>query len=107
MEKRRSEIIYSGHEKRENERNQNRSKWKKRKELFNSKRRTYIQNKSIWKITHLSHFKMNPIEKDIKEEVYPDGTGNEKKEDQLSPLAIAIQNDSILGNVTSFLNVFI
>ena len=50
---------------------------------------------------------MNPIEKDIKEELYPDGTGNEKKEDQLFPLAIAIQNDSILGNVTSFLNVFI
>jgi len=33
--------------------------------------------------------------------------GYEKKEEQPSPLAIAIQNDGILGNVIQFLNVFI
>ena len=79
----------------------------KREELFNSKRSKYIQNKSKLIFTNFNHFEMNPIEKDKTEELHPAGMGNEKKEDQLSPLAIAIQNDSILGNVISFLNVFI
>ena len=50
---------------------------------------------------------MNLIENDKIQELPQSEVRNEKKQDQLSPLLDVIQNDSLMGNIISFLNVFV
>ena len=52
-------------------------------------------------------FEMNLIENDKIQELPQSEVRNEKKQDQLSPLLDVIQNDSLMGNIISFLNVFV